>query len=230
MERSRVTHQVRDGEEGFTLAGVIVILTIISVIVAYTVPDQWSLIMKRERDRQTIFLMKQYARAILAWESKHRTLPVSLEQLREARDPRLIRGQEEWLNPLTGSANDWIMVPPRAITAGQGVPGLPGGPAGNPATAGIRPEEREAASRIGVGLPDGGTQHNAPPQQGGGPSRLNPEASPADYVGPFVAVRPNATGKSYIAFNGAEDYSEWVYTIQDLKNEIAMRQMALAAR
>ena len=49
--------------EGFTLAALIVILTIIAIIIAYTVPEQWSMIMKRERDRQTIFLMKQYARA-----------------------------------------------------------------------------------------------------------------------------------------------------------------------
>ena len=28
--------------------------------------------------------------------------------------------------------------------------------------------------------------------------------------------------------NGAEDYSQWVYTLQDLKNERMMRQMALS--
>jgi hypothetical protein len=59
-------------------------------------------------------------------------------------------------------------------------------------------------------------------------SKLNKELSPKDYVGPFVGVRPNATGKSFIALNGAEDYSEWVYTVQDLQREIQLRQASLA--
>ena len=66
-------------EAGFTLAALIVILTIIAIIVAYTVPTQWSLVMRRERERQTIFLMKQYARGIENWERKHQGLPSSLE-------------------------------------------------------------------------------------------------------------------------------------------------------
>ncbi len=59
------------------------------------------------------------------------------------------------------------------------------------------------------------------------PSKLNKELSPKDYVGPFVGVRPNASGKSFIALNGVEDYSEWVYTVEDLRNEIAQRQAAM---
>ena len=52
--------------------------------------------------------------------------------------------------------------------------------------------------------------------------------APKDYVGPFVAVRPNAKGKSMLEFKGAGDYGEWVYTLQDLKNEIQMQQLALS--
>ena len=52
---------------------------------------------------------------------------------------------------------------------------------------------------------------------------MNKDLSPADYVGPFVGVRPNATGKSFIALNGAENYDEWVYTVFDLTTEIAAR-------
>ena len=34
-------------ESGFTLAGVIVIMTIMMIVVAYTVPRMWSTVMKR---------------------------------------------------------------------------------------------------------------------------------------------------------------------------------------
>ena len=73
-------------QEGFTLAALIVILTIISIVIAYTVPTQWSLVMRRERDRQTIHVMKQFALAIDRFEAKHKSLPVSLDQLEKARE------------------------------------------------------------------------------------------------------------------------------------------------
>ena len=190
-----------DLQAGYTLAALLVVLTIISIIIAYTVPSQWSLIMRREREKQTIFLMKQFARGIDNWQRKHQGLPVSLDQLQKARQPRMLRGEGTWACPLTGRDKDWIMVPPNAIEA------APGGNLAAPPVQG----------GAGVGR---GNQPVAPGQ----PGKLNPDASPKDYVGPFVAVRPNAKGPSLISLNGAEDYSQWVYTLQDLQNERAMRQ------
>jgi type II secretory pathway pseudopilin PulG len=191
----------RRGQEGFTLAALIVILTIMSIVIAYTVPTQWSIVLKRERDRQTIFLMKQYARAIMEWQKKHQSPPTSLEQLREARKPRMIRGgEEEWPMPLTGNAEDWILVPPQALVAA--VPGAP------------------------PGAPPPPPMPGAPPMA----TKLNKELSPPDYEGPFVAVRPRAKGKSFIALNGAESYDEWVYSVQDLQTEMMARQMALSVK
>jgi type II secretory pathway pseudopilin PulG len=185
-------------DEGFSLAALIVLLTIISLIVAYTVPTQWSMVMKRERDRQTIFIMKQFARGILQWQQKHNSAPVSLQQMQDARKPLMLRNGGKWPCPLTGSEDDWILVPAAAVTAdGQVVPNAP--PDRNPV----------------LGTPGAA--------QGTGPMKLNKELSPADYVGPFVGVRPNATGKSFISLNGAENYDEWVYTVMDLTREIAAR-------
>lgn len=210
----------RAGEEGFTLAALIVILTIIAIVIAYTVPTQWSLVMKRERDRQTIFLMKQYARGILAFQKKHNnTLPVSLEQLQDAKEPRFLRGGGKWPNPITGDPEGWIMVPPGAVqNAGGAV-----APGANPASGGA-----PGAKTPIIGFNPSISRDPQKPQTSG-PSKLNKELSPADYVGPFVGVRPNATGPSFIALNGAEDYSEWIYTIQDLQMEITARQQALTA-
>jgi len=207
---------LRLSQEGYTLAALIVILTIIAIVVSFTVPPQWSLIMRREREKQTIFLMKQFARGILAWEQKHGgTQPPNLEMLQKARKPRFLRGDGKWAMPLTGRTEDWIMVPPTAVLP-AGVAPPPGGqPGGQPG--------------IGVGRNPATTTAPTPavvPGQGG--SKFDPAASPKDYVGPFVAVRPNATGPSLIALNGAEDYSQWIYTVQDLKQEIMNRQTAMS--
>jgi type II secretory pathway pseudopilin PulG len=193
-----------DAQSGFSLAALIVLLTIISLIIAYTVPTQWSMVMKRERDRQTIFLMKQFALGIRQFQQKHTTPPISLQQLQDARKPLMLRGGGKWPCPLTGKEEDWILVPQSAVTAGGQV------------------------------IPGQGDINGRPPQPqqpaNGQPSKLNKDASPKDYVGPFVGVRPNAQGKSFIALNGAEDYSEWVYTVMDLENEIRNRQAALATQ
>lgn len=196
-----------EAQRGFSLAALIVLLTIISLVIAYTVPTQWSMVMKRERDRQTIFLMKQYARGILKWQLKHNnTAPVSLQQMQDARKPLMLRNGGKWACPLTGKEDDWILVPEQAVAGGQVIPGAGAAPGRNPASD---PQPQQPA--------------NAQPR------KLNKDLSPVDYVGPFVGVRPNASGKSFIALNGAEDYSEWVYTVMDLRAEIQMRQAAMAA-
>lgn len=209
MENRTPTSDPRaaSAQEGFTLAALIVVLTIISIVVAYTVPQQWSMVMRRERDRQTIFLMKQFALAIDRFEAKHKSLPVSLDQLEKARQPRFLRGNGIPINPLTGSEKDWIMVPPNAVQAGGG--GAPGEPVLG------SPMNRKQ------GTPGG------QPGGAGAPAKLNKEASPKDYVGPFVGVRPDATGESFIELNEATDYSEWVYSVYDLRNERAARAAAL---
>ena len=111
-------------ERGFTLAGVLVIMTIMMIFVAYTVPRQWSAVRQRDRERQTIFIMKQYAKAIDAFEAKHRALPVNIAQLKDARQPRYIRGvKAEWVDPLTGEV-DWLIIPQAAAPiGGQVAPG-----------------------------------------------------------------------------------------------------------
>jgi type II secretory pathway pseudopilin PulG len=197
-------------QEGFSLAALIVILTIISIVIAYTVPAQWSMVMKRERDRQTIFLMKQFARGILTFSEKHGgAAPLSLQQMQDARKPLVLRNGGKWPCPLTGKEDGWILVPDTAIDrTGQGVPFTPGG-----------------GSRLSPQNPPVPVQAGARP-----PSKLRKELSPKDYAGPFIGVRPNATGKSFIAFNGAEDYSEWVYTVEDLRAEMVQRQASLATQ
>ena len=167
-------------ERGFTLAGLIVILTIIMIFIAFTVPRQWSAVMQRDRERQTIFVMKQYARSIRDF-AKTKGNPVKLDQLKEARLPRYIRGPKgEYVDPLTGKV-DWILVPAGAVS------------------------------------------RTIDPKTGKQTAAFNAAASPKDYVGPFVGVRPPVTGKSYLSLNGADTYEAWVYTVDDLNNEINLR-------
>src|SRR3954465_12853958 len=101
----------RRGEQGFTLAALVVILTIMMIFVAYTVPRQWSTVMQRQRELQTIFAMRQYARACSAFQKKNNPSPRSMQQLPSARQPRWLGGGKDGIpDPLTGEM-DCLLIP-----------------------------------------------------------------------------------------------------------------------
>ena len=180
-------------EKGFTLAGMIVLLTIVMIFVSYTVPRQWSTILQRDRDRQALFIMRQYAIAISAFQDKHKTWPVSMDQLKDARQPRFLRGPKDgYIDPLTGEV-DWLIIPQSAVV----------GPTG--------PSRPALGTQPGVVLPIPGVPMK-------------------DYAGgPFVGVRPNKVGKSFLELNGSDSYEQWIYTALDYRTERDAR-VAAAAR
>jgi type II secretory pathway pseudopilin PulG len=205
----------KPAESGFTLAGVIVIMTIMMIVVAYTVPRMWSTVMQRERERQTIYAMQQYAKAIVEFREKNKTYPTSPQQLKDARMPRMIRGVKgEYTDPLTGEV-DWLVIPQAAaaslpahnVTPGTNGPGNV--PPPNP-TPPIPTTDSSGTS---------GTNPNAPPGLPGIPIK--------DYAGgPFVGVRPAAHGKSLMTLFGADTYETWVYTTLDYDQEKGSRLQA----
>lgn len=200
------TRICKRGESGFTLAGLIVLLTIMMIFISATVPKQWSKVMQRERDYQTIYAMKQYARAIRNFQLKHGTPPVSLDQLKEAKSPRFMRGKGELIDPLTGEV-DWIAVPASAQQGAQVDP------------------------RTGQRVQPQPNQPQGPGQNTGLSSSINrPGQQQGQIVGPIVGVRPNKTGESFLALNGAETYETWSYTVTDLENEINQRRAALLTK
>ena len=177
-----------------------VIMSVMLIFIAYTVPQQWSLVMRRERELQTIFIMQQYAKACQAFMDKNKTYPVSMQQLAEAVQPRFLRCPKDGcIDPLTGEV-DWYVIPQSQAPApggGQAPPGVVppgGGPTGTQATSTAAP---------GIAI--------------------------KDYAGgPFVGVRPNKTGSSLILLNGADHYEQWIYTALDYVQDRTNRQNSAA--
>ncbi len=176
------------------------ILTVIAVVVSFTVPRMWSDVMKRERELQTIFVMKQYAQAIADYERLKGGLPSKLEQLEKANMPRVLRST--YVNPLSGEL-DWIMVPQGTATPAmtQQVPGGQGG--GLP----------------GGVLPPSGSQQ--PGQTGTQGRDAPPPVNPREFNLPFIGVRPPQTGPSMLELYGQSTYETWMYTLNELKAERA---------
>jgi type II secretory pathway pseudopilin PulG len=210
----------RPGERGFTLAGVIVIATLMMIVVAYTVPRMWSAIMQRERERQTIFVMKQYARAIEAFRVKNNgAYPVSVQQIVEAKQPRYLRGnnKEGTVDPLTGQV-DWLVIP-QASAVPAGVSGLPGG----------QNEGRNTPLPMGGGSSSTNTATTGTTGTNGTPANGIAGIPIKDYAGgPFIGIRPNKAGESQLALNGQTQYELWSYTALDYQREVAARKTAYA--
>jgi type II secretory pathway pseudopilin PulG len=222
------TRAGKSGQSGFTLAGVIVIMTIMMIVVAYTVPRMWSTVLKRERERQTIYVMQQYAKAIMEFQNKNKTYPTSPQQLKDARSPRMIRGVKgEYIDPLTGEV-DWLVIPQAAgasLPAHNLTPGING-------TVGVQPILPSGGSAGGTGS-TGGTDSSGTPGPNG---TNNPNAATGlpgipikDYAGgPFIGVRPPTHGKSNLTLFGADTYETWVYTTLDYDQEMKLRRQAAA--
>lgn len=200
---------IRNSQSGYTLAAVLVILSIVAIITAYLVPKMWSDIMWRERDLQTIFVMKQYARAINDYQRVRGGLPTSLEQLEKQTLPRVLR--QTWNNPLSGEL-DWILVPQGTATPGQ-----------QPAQgAGGAPPGQQSNQPPGTGQPARGQGPGTPTNQLGQPGG----GDPRNYSGPFIGVRPPQTGASFLELNGQKSYENWIYTVNELLADQARRGTA----
>jgi len=221
----RETAQPRNratSENGFTLAGLLVIMTIMMIFVAYTVPRQWSTIMKRERERETIYAMQQYAKAITEFRLKNNTYPTSPQQLKEARMPRMIRGVKgEYVDPLTGEV-DWLVIPQSAgnalpqhnILNANGNASMPSTTTQTTQTTNTTSSTTDTSSSSTTST--SGTNPNAPPALPGIPIK--------DYAGgPFIGVRPPTHGKALISLLGADTYETWIYTTQDYEQEKGVR-------
>ena len=208
-----VPHHRPTSESGFTLAGVIVLASIVMIFAAYTIPRQWSTIMKRERERQTIYAMRQYAKAIKEFQLKNgNAYPTSPQQLKDARQPRLIRGLKgELVDALTGEV-DWLVIPQAAAAAlpQHNIAGNPNAPPNAPPPPMQTPSQTTSTS---------GTNPPGPPQLPGIPIK--------DYAGgPFIGVRPAAHGKALTTLLGADTYETWVYTTADYDQEKLLRMAA----
>lgn len=129
-------------------------LSILMIFAAYTVPQMWSDIMRRERDYQTVFAMKQYARAITEYTKQRKVPPTTLDDLEKQMKPRVLR--KLYPNPLSGEV-DWILVTADPAAPGNTAPGLPQNPTPTPPPPpGVDSRKPGGAPFIGVRPPQTG--------------------------------------------------------------------------
>ena len=189
-ECGAVTRPLRwsEGESGFTLAGVIVIMTIMMIFVAYTVPRMWS-DGHEARARAADHLRDAAVREAIAEfrEKNNGAYPTSIDQLKEARQPRMIRGVIGGVRRPAHRRSGLDLVHPDSRA-----------PLASP-----RNRRRIGTGRNAHSVADGSTRHPA----AGGTVTTRSVRGRHDLRS---AARP------IISLNAADQSENWIYTIDDL--------------
>lgn len=208
------------GERGFLLLGVLTTILLLGIL-SGAVVQEWSIIERREREAQLIFVQEQYAAAILEYQKGQGALPTELKQLEAKGQTGELYLRQMFVDPMTRGAKleDWCLLQINA--GGQIVSSC--APEGTP-----------------EGTPQGGLQGGF-----GGASTLQPGQEPAGVPGrasggvPGRASGGAAAGQSGVvgvhskstetAYNmkkfDEETYNLWAYTIESYKADIASRNI-----
>lgn len=178
---------------GFTLVGMIVVFTVMTVMVSAAMP-MWSKIIQREREEELIFRGLQYAEAIRVFQLRNGRYPLRLEELVIVR-PRSIR--QLWTDPMTDSG-EWGLIYAQADrgrrTGRRGQSGRGVAPQQEPQTVG----------------------GSGPRSLGGEESRASQRGRAAKAVAPIMGVHSLSNEDALKSFFAGGKHSDWKFTVEVL--------------
>lgn len=103
---------IRNLEGGFTLAGALVILAVLAIFMALSVP-LWTRIKQRENEKELIFRGKEYMEAIGRYQAKFGTYPNDLDTLLKLKMIRKL-----YKDPMTKSGKWKVLHPDSLVQTG----------------------------------------------------------------------------------------------------------------
>lgn len=181
---------IRVSERGYSMAALMVAVTVLSVLTAAALPV-WSQRMQRENEEELIFRGWQYAEAIRVFQQRHGRLPTRLEELIEI-EPRSIR--KLWKDPMTEDG-EWEL-----IHAGAGQRGQRGQRPSDGRGQSDREREEEAEEPEERRDRDG--------------RRPGTEGREGQRVGPIQGVRSRSEEESLMIFEGEDTYDAWEFMVE----------------
>ena len=179
--------------EGFTLVGMIIVFTVMTLLLSAAMPVLSKLI-QREKEEELIFRGLQYAEAIRVFQLRHGRYPIRLEELVTVR-PRSIR--QLWKDPMTDSG-EWGLIyaqaDPRGRRGGRQVRGR-----------GVAPGQQPQQF--------GGS---GPRPLGGEGAQAEQQGRRAQAVAPIMGVHSRSHEEALKSYFGATKHSEWLFSVEVL--------------
>lgn len=248
----------RDGEQGYMLLGLIVVIAIILLMLSVAAADMAHTV-RVERERESARRAQQYVRAIRLFYKKNNSYPASVKALENTNMIRYLR--QQYTDPLTGKPYRLIGVGQNKTTvkgffgqplggiagsglgalAGAASPGMPGGAGNSSTTTG----SNGTTATNGVNGTNGATATNGTNGTNGtanGPGGTGTSGfsntgfgtssfgtgSGSGTIGPFMGVGSDAKGDSILTVNEQTTYETWEF-LYDPRIETLYKAAALNA-
>lgn len=206
MRQSGTTGCVRKGEEGYILAGVIILLAVFLILMSVAVPKMRESI-RRDQEVETIHRGQQYVRALQLYYRRFHHFPGSIDELEETNGLRFLRKRYD--DPLTRS-DDWA-----PVFLGQNKAPLTMGFFGTVLNAGAAVVSSGDQSRNSIlGAPPASAFDSF--SSGAGNNSDQGSSSLPFGGGPLIGIRPGKAMTSIIVYKTKSNYDEWEFVYDPL--------------
>gem|GEM_PF-3438768 len=197
-------------QSGYTLAGVLVLIAIMSIFMAMSVPI-WDRVKQRENEEELAFRGTEYVEAIGRYHQKLNSYPPDIKTLYEMKFLRRL-----YKDPMTESG-EWKVLHPDSLveTGAAGAISQPGSK--NPDDQGDENQDSKSPQNQHSGTDDSKDQESKDKNQVGS-DRNNDEEAPEDKnevsIGPVVGVASRSKKSSLRIYNGQSTYNKWIFAYQ----------------
>ncbi len=186
-------HRIESHLPGYTLAGVLVLIAIMSIMMAMALPV-WDRIKQRENEEELIFRGKEYVEAIGRYHTKFNSYPPDVETLLKMKFIRKL-----YKDPMTENG-EWKLLHPDSLVE-TGEAGFVNQP-GSKKSADDDEDEGNNPQEVIPGL--GGSKK---PDSEEEKSEEGDEKS----IGPVVGVVSRSKKNSLRIYNGQSTYDKWIF-------------------
>jgi type II secretory pathway pseudopilin PulG len=194
----------RRGERGFLLLGIVTTIVVGSILSGMAV-QEWSVIERRDREKQLMFVQEQYAAAILRYQEANGALPTELKQLEEINTQTGAYIRKLYTDPMFPEAEveDWCL--------------LQLGASGRVASSCSTADERgELGLGSGSDFRLGGSSRMSRPD----PRRQRRQGVPGGPGKGIAGVHSKSNETAYNTVDRDEtSYDKWWYTYEDYRKE-----------
>ena len=183
-------------EAGYTLAGVLVLIGIMSVMMAMALPV-WERIKQRENEEELIFRGKEYMEAIARYHTKFHSFPPDVETLSKMKFIRKL-----YKDPMTENGEWKLLHPESLVETGEA------GFINQPGAKQREDEDQEGNEKKREGVVPGlGSPRTKDPEKDSSTEEGGDEKS----IGPVVGVVSRSKKTSLRIYNGQSTYDKWIF-------------------
>jgi type II secretory pathway pseudopilin PulG len=200
-------------QQGYTLAGALVMIAVLSVFMALSVP-LWSRVKQRENEEELIFRGREYMEAVARYHQKFNSFPPDIETLYKQKFLRKL-----YKDPMTESGTWKVLRPDSLVNVGEAGKVNRPGEGGSLATPDKDDDDQQKRADKKKQTSDPDEQQEESFEEGENLEAEEPEEEESETLGPIVGVVSRSNKTSIKVYNGQTRYSKWVFAYAPQQQE-----------